>query len=72
VLPASLILTEQGRRVGSLGPGLACESADARSGCPANRSAGRGPLDKHNSIDLKLFEPKTMCPVIAVRDREGR
>jgi hypothetical protein len=22
--------------------------------------------------DLKLFEPKTMCPVIAVRDREGR
>ena len=41
--PASPILTEQGRRVGSLGPGLACESADARSGCPANRSAGRGP-----------------------------
>ena len=27
--PASPILTEQGRRVGSLGPGLACESADA-------------------------------------------
>ena len=22
--------------------------------------------------DLKLFEPKTMCPIIAVRDREGR
>jgi hypothetical protein len=41
--PASPILTEQGRRVGSLGPGLACESADARPGCPANRSAGRGP-----------------------------
>ena len=41
--PASPILTEYGRRVGSLGPGLACESADALSGCPANRSAGRGP-----------------------------
>ena len=36
--PASPILTEQGRRVRSLGPGLAGESADARSGCPANRS----------------------------------
>ena len=22
--------------------------------------------------DLKLFEPKTMCPLIAVRHREGR
>jgi hypothetical protein len=22
--------------------------------------------------DLKLFEPKTMCPTIAVRDRQGR
>jgi hypothetical protein len=22
--------------------------------------------------DLKLFEPKTMCPFIAVRDREER
>jgi len=22
--------------------------------------------------DLKLFEPKTMCPLMAVRDREGR
>jgi hypothetical protein len=41
--PASPISTEQGRRVGGLGPGLACESADARSGCPANRSAGRAP-----------------------------
>jgi hypothetical protein len=28
------------------------------------------PLDKHKSIDLKLFEPKTMCPFIEVRDRE--
>ncbi len=36
--PASPILTEYGRRVGSLGPGLASKSADARSGCPANRS----------------------------------
>jgi len=27
--PASLILTEQGRRVGSLGPGLTSDSADA-------------------------------------------
>jgi hypothetical protein len=22
--------------------------------------------------DLKLFEPKTMCPIIAVREREKR
>jgi len=36
---ASPILTEYGRRVGSLGPGLACESADALSGCPANDSS---------------------------------
>ena len=41
--PAPPMLTGQGRRVGGLGPGLACESADARPGCPANRSAGRGP-----------------------------
>jgi len=25
-------------------------------------------LTKHRSIDLKLFEPKTTCPFIAVRD----
>ena len=37
--PASLILTEYGRRVGGLGPGLTCESADALSGCPANDSS---------------------------------
>src|SRR5207237_9277379 len=37
--PASPILTEYGRRVGSLGPGLTCESADALSGCPANDSS---------------------------------
>jgi hypothetical protein len=36
---ASLILTEQGRRVGGLGPGLTSESADALSGCPANDSS---------------------------------
>jgi hypothetical protein len=39
--PASPILTEYGRRVGGLGPGLTCESADALSGCPANDSSGR-------------------------------
>ena len=37
--PASPILTEYGRRVGGLGPGLTCESADALSGCPANDSS---------------------------------
>jgi hypothetical protein len=26
----------------------------------------------HRFGDLKLFEPKTMCPLIAVRDREER
>ena len=39
--PASPILTEYGRRVGSLGPGLTSESADAASGCPARRFVGR-------------------------------
>jgi len=34
--PASPVLTEYGRRVGGLGPGLTSESADALSGCPAN------------------------------------
>jgi len=29
-------------------------------------------LTKHRSIDLKLFEPKTMCPFLAARDREER
>jgi hypothetical protein len=37
--PASPILTEYGRRVGGLGPGLTSESADALSGCPANDSS---------------------------------
>ena len=37
--PASLVLIEQGRRVGSLGPGLTSESADALSGCPSNDSS---------------------------------
>jgi hypothetical protein len=26
----------------------------------------------HTRQDLKLFEPKTMCPIMAVRDREER
>ena len=42
--PASPILTEYGRRVGSLGPGLTSESADAVSGCLAKRSVGRVPV----------------------------
>jgi hypothetical protein len=42
--PASPILTEQGRRVGSLGPGLTSESADAVSGCLAKRYVGRVPV----------------------------
>jgi hypothetical protein len=36
---ASPVLTEYGRRVGGLGPGLTSESADALSGCPANDSS---------------------------------
>ena len=36
---ASPVLTECGRRVGGLGPGLTSESADALSGCPANDSS---------------------------------
>jgi hypothetical protein len=32
-----------------------------------------GPMPAAKIIgDLKLFEPKTMCPLIAVRDREER
>ena len=40
--PASVGLAWCGRRVGGLGPGLTCESADA-AGCLANRSVGRVP-----------------------------
>jgi hypothetical protein len=29
------------------------------------------PLTRHRSIDLKLFEPKTTRPFIAVRDPRG-
>jgi hypothetical protein len=39
--PASVVLRWCGRRVGSLGPGLTSESADAFSGCPANDSSAR-------------------------------
>ena len=35
---------EYGRRVGSLGPGLTSDSADAVSGCLAKRSVGRVPV----------------------------
>jgi hypothetical protein len=28
------------------------------------------PLDKHKSIDLKLFEPITICRHVALRNRE--
>jgi hypothetical protein len=46
--PASPILTDYGRRAGSLGPGLTCESADALSGCPANDpSAGSQVIGTH-------------------------
>ena len=40
---ASLILTEQGRSVGSLGPGLTSYSADAVSGLSCYRFVGRDP-----------------------------
>ena len=36
--PACTVLRWCRRRVGGLGPGLTCESADALSGCPANDS----------------------------------
>jgi hypothetical protein len=29
-------------------------------------------VSQHRFGDLKLFEPKTMWPIIAVREREGR
>ena len=34
---------------------------------PTGTNAGRDRVG-----DLKLFEPKTMCPLTAVRDREER
>jgi hypothetical protein len=37
--PACVVLRWCGRRVGGLGPGLTCESADALSGCPSNDSS---------------------------------
>ena len=37
--PACTVLRWCRRRVGGLGPGLTCESADALSGCPANDSS---------------------------------
>jgi hypothetical protein len=45
----------------------------ARSGLSERLPAPhRTRLDEYRFGDLKLFEPKTMCPIIAVRDREGR
>ena len=35
------------------------------------RSPARQPGERGIG-DLKLFEPKTMCPIMAVRDRKGR
>src|ERR1035437_10221759 len=39
--PASPVVRGYWHRIGSLGPGLTSESADAVSGCPAKRSVGR-------------------------------
>jgi hypothetical protein len=46
----------------------------ARTGCSAPLSRPRLCVNRQRivGIDLKLFEPKTMCPIIAVREREER
>jgi hypothetical protein len=38
----------------------------------ADEHADKTAASKQRIGDLKLFEPKTMCPLIAVRDREKR
>jgi hypothetical protein len=44
-----------------------------RTGSYALASSLHQPRSKQKIIgDLKLFESKTMCPLIAVRDREER
>ena len=45
--PASPVLRWYGRRVGSLGPGLTSESADAVSGCPANDLSAGSQVFRH-------------------------
>ena len=45
----------------------------ARTGCSVLLTDGQLIIDHQHILgDLKLFEPKTMYPIIAVRDREGR
>jgi hypothetical protein len=38
----------------------------------ADEHADKTAASEQRIGDLKLFEPKTMCPLIAVRDREER
>jgi hypothetical protein len=48
-------------------------STSAITGESAHHPDESRQLDHKQRIgDLKLFEPKTMCPIIAVRDREER
>jgi hypothetical protein len=46
-------------------------SDSARTGCSVPPNHGRlATGEKRLFGDLKLFEPKTVCPLIAVRNRE--
>jgi len=58
-----LVGTGEGAQV--LLGGLARKCTVVRSSTPDQRR-------RAESVDLKLFEPKTMCPFIAVRDCEER
>jgi hypothetical protein len=57
-------VTTQGRALRASGP----ELDDMNAAITAGRSSWRALIFG----DLKLFEPKTMCPFLAVRDREER
>jgi hypothetical protein len=56
------------------GPSLSCPQSSNTPQPPKTTPSEMpsDPLDKHKSIDLKLFKPKTRCPFLAVRDREER
>jgi hypothetical protein len=52
---------------------LAATLKNARTDCSVPFCRGILAIDpKHKIGDLKLFEPKAMCPFIAVRDRQER
>src|SRR5437660_1156608 len=81
--PACAVLRWCGRRVGSLGPGLTSESADALSGCPANdSSAGSQVSGTHRRAGLicpscargrgsQVRRPAGACHPFNQRKRDG-